>query len=224
MQALLKRAAGSFLIPVTKWYLRKTRNFSYRDIRLKIFPGVFHPGLFSSTLFLLNFLERQIIVGKKVLELGCGSGLISIRCASLGANVTATDISENAISNTRINTEKNNATVNLIKSDLFENIPQQRFDLIIINPPYYAREVRSEEEHAWNCGANFEYFHKLFGQLPNYLHNDTFVLMVLTKGCDLASIFSIAKEKKFRFELLKEKIVLFDTKDFLYRIVPNSSA
>jgi hypothetical protein len=42
--------------------------------------------------------------------------------------------------------------------------------------------------------------------------------MVLTLGCELDKIFEIAKRKGFLFELLEERNVLFDGKDFLYRI------
>jgi release factor glutamine methyltransferase len=222
MQSLIKKAAGKILIPVTKWYLRKPRLFKYSDLEIMVEPGVFHPGLFSSTLFVLNYLEGQQLVNRTVLELGCGSGLISARCATRGAKVTACDISPVAVGNASNNMRRNKVSVEVFESDLFGRIPQQYFDWIIINPPYYAKEVTSETEYAWNCGLNFEYFHKLFRQLPAYLHQDTFILMVLTKGCDLKTIFEIASQYNFSFEMIGEKNVLFDAKDFLYRVTPNS--
>ena len=42
--------------------------------------------------------------------------------------------------------------------------------------------------------------------------------MVLTLGCERDKIFEIAKRHLFVFELIGEKNVLFDRKDFLYRI------
>ena len=71
---------------------------------------------------------------------------------------------------------------------------------------------------AWNCGRNLEYFKKLFHQLGEHIHESSRVIMVLTKGCDLQSIISIANEERFRFELLAEKKVLFDEKDYLFEI------
>jgi release factor glutamine methyltransferase len=224
MQELIKRAAGKVLIPFTKWYLRKQRSFSYKGIRIVVSPGVFHPGLFSSTLFILGFLEKQNLQNLSLLELGCGSGLISVRSAQKGAAVTASDISVAALRNAELNALANNVTITSVHSDLFEKIVVQCFDWIIINPPYYAKDASDETEFAWNCGKDFEYFRNLFAQLPSYLHQNTFVLMVLTKGCDLASIFSIGATHGFEFAVIEEKSVPFDQKDFLYRISVRSSA
>jgi len=223
MQELIKRAAGKILIPFTKWYLRKQRSFNYNGIRIVVSPGVFHPGLFSSTLFLLRFLENQNLKNLSLLELGCGSGLISVRCAQKGAVVTSSDISISALRNAERNAVSNDVVITPVHSDLFERIALQRFDWIIINPPYYAKDAADESEFAWNCGKDFEYFRNLFSQLPSYLHDNTFILMVLTKGCDLSTIFSIAASHGFVFTVIEEKSVPFDQKDFLYRISVSSS-
>jgi hypothetical protein len=42
--------------------------------------------------------------------------------------------------------------------------------------------------------------------------------MVLTKGCDLKKIFTIARDAGFYFETIAEKNVLFDGKNYLYQI------
>jgi hypothetical protein len=92
----------------------------------------------------------------------------------------------------------------------------------VINPPYYAKDATTESELAWNCGKNFQYFKKLFGQLSTHMHASSMVIMVLTKGCDLHEIFSIAQSSGFMLELIREKKVMFDGKDYLYRIKANS--
>ena len=61
-----------------KWYLSKPRDFSYKNISVIVLPGVFHPGFFHSTKMLLGFLNHQDINKKEFLELGCGSGIISV--------------------------------------------------------------------------------------------------------------------------------------------------
>jgi release factor glutamine methyltransferase len=223
MQELIKRAAGKVLIPFTKWYLRKQRSFNYLGVRIVVSPGVFHPGLFSSTLFILHFLEKQNLNNLSLLELGCGSGLISVRCAQKGATVTASDISVAALRNADLNAVSNDVVITTVHSDLFERIALQRFDWIIINPPYYAKDAANETEFAWNCGKDFEYFRNLFRELPSYINDSTFILMVLTKGCDLATIFSIGASHGFVFNVIEEKSVPFDQKDFLYRISFSSS-
>ncbi len=218
MRKIIKQFISFFLVPLTRWYLRKERQYSYLGVPVKVFSGVFHPGLFYSTKFLIDFLLTQNIRNKSLLELGCGTGLLSIISASNGAVVTASDLSHQAIENVKSNVIQHRAKVTIIHSDLFDRIEQRPFDWIIINPPYYARSVKTEEELAWHCGEEFEYFKKLFLTLRNYMDDDTQVIMVLTPECALGEIFKLAKDSQFSFELLQERNVLLDEKNFLYRI------
>jgi release factor glutamine methyltransferase len=218
MRKVLKRVAAIFLIPLTKWYLRKERHYSYQGINITVLPGVFHPGIFHSTSLILKYLNEQDLANKKVIEIGSGTGLISIRAAKANASVTATDLSLTAIKNTALNADLNKARIRIIHSDLFTNVEKTVFDWIIINPPYYDKDPKKDEELAWYCGKNFEYFQKLFTQLKSFMSPSTEVIMVLTKGCDLKKIFELGNIAEFKFELLKENDVFFDEKDYLYRI------
>jgi release factor glutamine methyltransferase len=218
MRKFLKRSVSFFLIPLTKWYLRKERSYTYENFAIRVFLQVFHPGYFSSTQFLLKYLKEQSLEGKSVLELGCGTGLISIVCASRKAKVTASDLSLRAIENTKANSLQTGVELSIVHSDLFEKIPPQKFDWIIINPPYYARKIESEEQLAWHCGEDFQYFQKLFSQLKAFALPTSNIIMVLTLGCDLTRIFGIAHEHQLKFKLLREKNVLLDGKDFIYQI------
>ncbi|MBK5278703.1 MAG: methyltransferase [Bacteroidia bacterium] len=224
MRKIFKRLISLFLVPIVRWYLRKERQYSYLGVNIKVFIGVFHPGLFYSTKFLINFILKQNIKNKSLLELGCGTGLLSIICARNAALVTATDLSQRCIENVTFNAKQNQASITIIQSDLFDSIDKQTFDWIIINPPYYARNPKDEAELAWHCGHEFEYFQKLFSTLRSYTNANSQVIMVLTLGCELDKIFAIAKSNQFDFELVQEKYVLFDGKDFLYRISPINSS
>ena len=76
---------------------------------------------------------------KSVLDLGTGSGAIAVTlaCEWKEANVTAIDISEDALSLAERNAEKFNVKneINFLKSDWFD-VVEGLFDLIIANPPY----------------------------------------------------------------------------------------
>lgn len=217
---MLKRIGSRILMPLTRWYLRKERRFRYRDIVVDVWPGVFHPGLFSSTLFLLEHLDQKDLREKRFLEPGCGTGLISIVAAKRGAQVTAVDINPRAIQNAAENLNLNGVTAELLQSDLFDQLQPRHFDWIVINPPYYPKNPTDDAAYAWYCGEHFEYFEKLFSSLGRFIHADTSVLMVLTKGCDLERIFSIAATYGYACELRAEKSVLFDEKDYLFGISP----
>ena len=201
---------------LVRWYLSKKRSYRYEDLTIEVLPGVFHPGLFFSTKMLLRYIAGQSLKGTAVLELGAGSGIISLLSASMGAYVTSTDISELAVSNIRLNANK--TTLIIILSDLFDNIPLQKFDWIFINPPYYAKDPLHAEDYAWYCGTQHEYFVKLFNQLPPYIIPSTRVMMVLSEVCDLETIFKIALQHKFEFLLQEERRVWVDGKNYIFQI------
>ncbi|ABV74002.1 tRNA (guanine-N(7)-)-methyltransferase [Rickettsia canadensis str. McKiel] len=84
----------------------------------------------------------------KILELGTGSGCIAISllCELPNANVIATDISLDAIEVARNNALKHHVTdhIQIIHSNWFENIENQKFDFIVSNPPYISNTEKSE--------------------------------------------------------------------------------
>ena len=191
--------------------------YQYEDIHLEIPPQVFHPGFFFSTRLLLNYIKQIPLKGKNFLEPGCGSGLISIFAAKQGAKVIATDINPVATDFLKKNSRKNNASVTIIQSDLFQNIPRQQFDIIAINPPYYKKQPKVEKDFAWNCGENGEFFTNLFEQLNDYIHADTQVIMVLFQGCDMKMINESADEHGFLLSCVQSKQNLLE-RNFIYKI------
>lgn len=196
----LRSLAFRIIYPVSEKYLSKEREYKYKDIRIIVFPGVFHPGLYFSTKFLLKYLERIDLDKKYFLELGAGSGLISIYASRQGAFVTASDISLTAVYNIEKNTKMNDANVEVLHSDLFDEIPNRNYDYIVINPPYYRKSPTVEKEFAWYGGDDFQYFRKLFSQLGNYIYDNTNVIIILSDEAEIEMIKSIAGEYKFLLE------------------------
>jgi release factor glutamine methyltransferase len=216
MRQALLRFLGKPIRKSVQWYLSKPREFKYQDISISVLPRVFHPGFFFSTQFILEFLDTQNLSGKKLLDLGCGSGIISIFSQRRGAYVTAVDINKTAVKNTIENSVKNHTKISVFESDLFGSIPPTLFDWIVINPPYYPADAKTEEENAWKCGQNHEYFERLFTGLGNYINSESRVLMILSDVCDLKTIFEIASSRNFRFEMMSQKQVWADGHNYLY--------
>lgn len=80
-----------------------------------------------------------------VLDLCTGSGCIAITIKKeINSNVTATDISSDALGVAKENVNLNNVDVKLINSDLFNNI-DGKFDCIISNPPYISYDEEIDE-------------------------------------------------------------------------------
>ncbi|MCY7410704.1 MAG: 50S ribosomal protein L11 methyltransferase, partial [Chitinophagales bacterium] len=86
---LLKTITNTFYRPLLQRYLKKQRSYTFGEIKIQILPGVFHPGFFFSTKFLISVIEKKNLYKKTFLELGAGSGLISFVAEKLGAVVTA---------------------------------------------------------------------------------------------------------------------------------------
>ncbi len=220
MRTVLKHIIGRTYKPMLEKWLSKTRSYRQADITLQIPPQVFHPGFFSSTQLLWNYIDTFSLENKKLLELGAGSGLISMKAYKKGAVVTATDINKTAIEFLALNSEANDCELQITQSDLFDNIPLQTFDIIAINPPYYKKDPATAIEFAWYCGQQGEYFEKLFSQLGNYMHAQTEVLMVCCDGCDLPMIEKMSATRNFLFSCLLSKPGLLET-NFIFKIEKN---
>lgn len=210
MKAIIKRIISPLLQKASAQYLKKRRKYSYRGVSVWVEPTVFPPFLTISTKLLLQFMETLDLKNKKVLELGCGCGIISILAAKNGARVTAVDINQTAVDALRKNAFDNNVSIDILYSDLFANLNGKKFDFIIVNPPYYPKAPQSIGEKAWFCGENFEYFEHLFAQLPVFLpESETY--MILSEDCDVPRIKAIAQKNGIAFDLVQEKKVVAET-------------
>ena len=83
-----------------------------------------------------------------VLDLCTGSGCIAIGCAYAfeHASIVGSDVSRDALDVAAINRDNHalEDRLQLIQSDLFENIPAQKFDIIVANPPYVSEREMSQ--------------------------------------------------------------------------------
>ena len=191
--------------------------YRYKDLLLEIPPEVFHPGFFFSTQLLLQYISNLSLQKKEFLELGCGSGLISMIAAQKRAVVTATDINPVAVEFLAKNCLVNNLELQIIQSDLFNDIPVKHYDIIAINPPYYKKAPVTFRDHAWFCGERGEYFSRLFESMHRYVHADTEILMVLFDGCDMEMINDFAAENNFVLICIYSKQNILE-KNFIYKI------
>lgn len=218
MRTIIKR----LLYPVlSRWYKRKTekvQHYTRYGIQLSILPSVFHPGYFLSTNLLVEFLKTQPIPGKRLLELGAGSGLVAFYAAKQGAHVTATDINPQAIAGLQQNALKNQLPITVVQADLLEGLSLNDYDYIIINPPYYPKNPSDASEVAFYCGEDFGYFTRLFSQLAEQsLKASTQVFMILSEDCRISHIFSLAKLAGIGNETVRE-IKRRGERNFIYRL------
>ena len=137
---------------------------------------------------LIDFVIEKPV--KSVLELGTGSGAIAVTlaCEWKEVHVTATDISENALSLAKINAEKFNVQnkIHFLTSDWFENV-KGAYDLIISNPPYIglteqdeisAEVIKYDPEIALFAGRDgLDAYRRIIPSLTKFLNPDGFVAL-----------------------------------------------
>jgi len=89
------------------------------------------------------------IRGKKVVDLGCGSGILAIAASLLGARlVVGVDIDSAAVKTARVNVEKIGVNVDLVAGDI--ECIRGRFDTTLMNPPF----------GSWKQGADVQFLKK----------------------------------------------------------------
>jgi release factor glutamine methyltransferase len=76
-----------------------------------------------------------------MLDTTSGSGVLAVLAAHYGASGIAVDISPVAVENMAHNFKQSGARFEAIKSDVYDEVPSQKFDLIIANPPYLDGEI-----------------------------------------------------------------------------------
>ena len=159
---------------------------------------------------ILNVIENNQI--NNMLEIGCGTGIVSISVdLESSVDVTAVDISEKALENTRINKENLNSKIKIINSDLFSNI-NEKFDLIYSNPPYIKSceienlqvEVRDYEPRlALDGGEDGLFFYRsIIKSSPEFLNHKGFLVFEI--GHDEAEDICNLMKDKFEVEVYKD--------------------
>ena len=103
------------------------------DLVVAIDPGrVFGHGAHPTTRLVLEALQRRITGGERVLDVGCGSGVLAVAAARLGAaTVVAVDIDPDAAEITRINAERNHVVVDASTTPIAD--VTGTFDVVLAN-------------------------------------------------------------------------------------------
>jgi ribosomal protein L3 glutamine methyltransferase len=119
------------------------------------------------------WVEEDNII--RILDLCTGSACIAIGCAYAFHNalVDAVDLSKDALDVAHINVEKHSMedTVTLYESDLFQQLPSARYDIIVSNPPYVSTLEWTLAEQGIliiEVGSSAETLQSIFPDVPFY--------------------------------------------------------
>ncbi|MBM0045842.1 peptide chain release factor N(5)-glutamine methyltransferase [Anaerococcus sp. mt242] len=135
------------------------------------------------TEILVDYILKSDIKKETILDIGTGSGAISLSLAKNleNSDIIGVDIENNALSLANENKEKLNLkNVKFLKSDLFSNI-NTKFDLIVSNPPYISeadykcldKQLFFEPKSALVGGEDgLDFYKQIIKEAPKYLNED----------------------------------------------------
>ena len=179
-----------------------------------VLPQVFNPGLFASGRLLAQEVERRtdlLSPGARVLDLGTGSGICAIAAARKARSVLAVDINPQAVRCARINILLNQVErhVEVRCGDLFAPLgPEERFDVVLFNPPYYRGRPRDQLDQAWRSPDVLDRF---ACQLPRVLAPSGYALVVLSSDGEQAAFLNAFRANGLGYEIVTRRDLLNET-------------
>ncbi len=187
------------------------------DIRIQEDPDVYPPS--DDSILLIESLDVK--QGEKILEVGCGSGIVSIHCALNGCAVTSGDINPKAVELTRRNFEANHLSSDVVETDVYSAI-EGRFDTIVFNLPYLPVDEEGLLAKAWSGGPDgLGPLPKLLEEAPEHLNKGGRVVVVVSSLMDGAALHELLDQYDYRVigesRMFFEKLSVVEIRDFPYK-------
>ena len=165
--------------------------------------------------FLLEKWVKELVYGK-VLEIGCGSGILIEAALTKTENVIGVDIDGESLEFCK------SKGLNVKESDLFSNV-EGKFDFIIFNPPYLPEEPFLEKNFHEKKDIDlvggkegWEIIERFFLEARGYLKSNGKVLILFSNLTNKEKVESIIKENNFQFKCLEEKSVGLMERLYIY--------
>lgn len=163
-------------------------------------PVVFRGGeLFARTVASSPLADPTSGPTGRALDMGTGSGVCAVFLARRGWQVTAVDLNPEAV-----RCAKANALINRLEEridvrhgDLFAPVPDERFDLILFNPPFFRGEPKGLFDLAWRATDVMERF---AAGLPGALTDGGRALILLSTDGDAAGMLRALEANGLKHE------------------------
>ncbi len=141
----------------------------------------------------------------KVLDMGCGSGVLAEEALKKTHDVLAADISIEAVEFCK------KKGIRAVQSDLFRNIGG-RFDLIVFNPPYLPEDKREDEgSRASTTGGTkgHETLERFLREAKKHLGKNGKILIIVSSLT--GDVHKLFRKHGYNFRLLESKKLFFET-------------
>ncbi len=186
----------------------KAYEVEYGGYALTILPGVLDPTTGEGSLIMLEC--RDLFVGDRVLDMGTGSGNLSILAAVKSGHIVAVDISPVAVECAQMNVRRHGLTerIDVRLGDLFAPLrPDEKFDLALINPPFLEGKPRAGIDRAM-MDPEYDMLTRFLQNVGKYLTPAGRVLLCF--GCvgDLAYLHNLIALCGFACSIRKARVTL----------------
>ena len=176
-----------------------------------VHPGVYPPG--EDTYILQDAIEAS--PKDVVLDMGCGSGYISLNLLDVVKRVVSVDLQYHAVVNTYENLKRHQAfhKVSVLQSDLFDAIsPSFKFSVIAFNPPYLpADNDRTSMDPALVGGElGIEVSERFIDQVSNYLASEGRVYLVASSLADVGLLKEAMESEGLETDTAAEESLFFE--------------
>lgn len=194
---------------------RSTRVTRAAGFRLTVRPTVFHPRCFLTSEFFAGFIGRLDLAGKRVADVGTGSGILALAAARAGAaHVTAIDVNPNAAAaafeNAQANGQHHRFTA--VCSNLLSAVsPSPLFDVILSSPPSFPGRARDIADRAWYAGPGYGDILPLFDQARERLMPGGRVYLLVSSDSDLDLFGRLIAKANFTARAVAERSILVES-------------
>ncbi len=184
----------------------------YEGLQIETCKDVYIPAE-DSFLFADNLILKPEY---EVLEIGPGTGIISLTASKIVKKVTCIDINPKAVLCTTKNIKKNNIkNVTVLEGDLFEPIGKQKFDLILFNTPYLPTDEMDITDDllnkAWDGGEDGrETINRFLNEIKNHLKPKGIVQLVQSSLSDNKKTCKKLKKLGFEVEITANEHIFFE--------------
>ncbi len=158
--------------------------------------------------------QKENVIDVSILDIGTGSGAIAITLQlETGARMTASDVSFEALEIARKNADNFGCEIEFVESDVFKNLKNRKYDIIISNPPYIESKVieglRPEVKNfepllALDGGADgLKFYREIIKEAPKHLNENGIIIFEI--GYDQANfIVELLGAEFFNIKTIKD--------------------